>query len=303
MQPKNKETAVRSLQTEAGINFSLAAILPVLLSFVVVMLFQAFAGKEYAATNAYRYTAYLLPQICFAASAFVFFRRSGMPVRKVYHKANWKYFVLAVSLSFGLFSLSELNNLFIGIFEWMGYTSGAASHLPVSGWYIVPALFVIAVLPAIFEETVFRGIQVGVMRQEGWGTAATVLISGALFALFHGNPEQTIYQFACGACYALLAVRSGSVFPTMLAHFLNNAAVIVLFACGVADFPTVAKPYIYAIAGVVLITVLTYLIFWDNRNAEVGGVRGGKKFFLAAGVGIAICAVEWVAVLIQGFAL
>ena len=34
---------------------------------------------------------------------------------------------------------------------------------------------------------------------------------------------------------------------------------------------------------------------------EKGGVKHGILFLIAAGVGIAVCAVEWIASLVQGF--
>lgn len=293
---------VRHLLNEAGLNYTISALLPLLVSFLVGMIFSMASGKGYGETDAYKYCAYLVPQLCFAGAALLFFyrNRNEMRPREVYAPCHWKYFLLAVALAAGLFSLSWVNSAFISLLEKLGYRQPASTLPNVGGWYLLPAVLVIALLPAVFEETIFRGIQIRCMRRSGWGTASIILLTGALFALFHGNPQQTIYQFACGVCYALLAVRSGSILPTMGAHFLNNAVILALASAGYEDLPPAVRPYFYAAMGALLLGVLVYLIFFDKSGNRKGKLREGKKYFFAAGVGILACAAEWIATLVQG---
>ncbi len=292
----------RDAMTEAGIAYSAAVLLFAVVSFLFVAIASS-SGEGYRESDWYRYLSFLLPQLCFAGTAVLFFRRNRGAVspREVYCGCKPIYFLLAVLLAFGLMSLSELNEYFLRFLQWLGYEPQPAALPTVSGWYLIPALLVIALLPALFEETLFRGILVGNMRRCEWGTVPLVFISGALFSLFHCNPEQTIFQFICGVCYALLAVRSGSPFPTMAAHFANNAAILVMAACGAESVPDGAKLPVYLTAGICLAAVLVYLIFFDRKNFRRGGVKNGKKFFFTASAGIAIAAAEWIAVLITGF--
>ena len=120
-----------------------------------------------------------------------------------------------------------------------------------------------------------------------------------MFSLFHVNPAQTVYQFACGVCFALVAIRSGSALPTMVSHFLNNALVLAMTAAGLEDFPEAVKLPLYLTAGVVLAAVGAWLIF-DKNNTKKGGIREGRSFFAGAGAGIALCAVMWIATLVTG---
>ena len=245
---------------------------------------------------------------CFAAAAVVFFRRSKVSVRRTYCGCKWHYFVVAVLLQFGLmFSLSELNNYFIAFLERFGYVSAGVPLPSLDGWYLLPAMLIIAVLPAVFEETLFRGIMVKNMSASGWGTAATVLVSGAMFSLFHGRPEQTLYQFACGMCFALVALRAGSILPSAVAHFCNNAAILALTAAGYETEGGWTMPLGWNIgltvaSAVCLAAAPVYLIFFDKNNARKGGVKDGKPFFFGAAVGIAVCAVTWIVTLVSGFA-
>lgn len=297
---------VRREMRETGLTYTVATLAPVLLSLILLLALVGVPQEQYAGADWYKYCNFLLPQICFAAAALVYFRRGTRTVREVYAPCKARYFLLSVLLQFGLlFSLSELNGLFVALLGKIGYETNIDDMLPsLSGWGLLPAMLVIALLPALFEETIFRGILTGGMRASGWGTAATVLISGAMFSLFHHNPAQTVYQFLCGACFALVVLRAGSPFPTMIAHFCNNAAVLAFTAAGVDSFysalPLGGYIALVVCAGLTLAAVLVYLIFFDKNNRAKGGVKEGATFFFAAGAGIVLCAVEWIAMLAEG---
>ena len=275
-----------------------------MLSLIASMIFAlARVGEGAAESDWYKYISYLLPQISFAAACLIYFRRSKQPVREVYRPAKWYYFLIALTLQFGLlFSLNFLNEYFVKFLELFGYHASMNDTIPdLSGWNLLPAILVIALLPAIFEETLMRGCVLGSMERSGWGTVSAVLVSGALFSLFHGNPEQTIYQFLCGAAFALLALRSGSILPGMMAHFLNNAVILIMTSCGAdpSALPLGGEIALYVLSGVCLVGSLGLLLF-EKRNVR-GGVREGKQFFLAASVGMLVCAVEWIGALVGGF--
>lgn len=290
---------------EAGVSYSLATALPAALSFLLVIVFALSGLSQYEGADWYRYLIYLLPQVCFAVTALVFFRRSKLSPRTMYRGCKWYYFPIALLMQFGLlFSLSELNGFFIRFLQLFGYDPELPDLPNLAGWNLLPALLVIALLPAVFEETLFRGIMLTGMRGAGWGTVATVFLSGALFSLFHHDPEQTLYQFVCGVCFALTALRAGSVFPSMLAHLCNNAVILSLSSAGMLDMagnlilPFAGRLAVGIVSGVCLVAAVVLLILLGRGKNRKGGVRHGKKFFLAAGVGIALCGVQWIVLLV-----
>jgi len=305
VQPQPNDTPL----TGAGVGYSVSTLLPVLLSFFVSTLAALLYGEGFSGTQLYIYLAYLIPQISLFCALVLFLRRSGTEKKQLLRTCRIRdckpyYFLVAIVLQFGLlFSLSYLNTLFVTLLERSGYHATTSPLPDLTGWRILPALFVIALLPAVFEEAIFRGMLTQSMRKSGWGTAATVLISGALFSLYHGNPQQTLYQFACGACFSLLALRSESILPTALAHFLNNAAILILTACG-ADLTAVtgaAAVILYVSSAVCLVGSLAFLLLYRCSALPKGGMKGGRFFFLGAAVGILICIFEWISVLITGF--
>jgi sodium transport system permease protein len=88
-------------------------------------------------------------------------------------------------------------------------------------------LFLVAVSPAFCEELLFRGpILRGLAARLGPATA--VLVSGALFGLFHLDIYRLIPTTILGILLGFVAVASRSIVPAMLAHFCNNAIVVLL---------------------------------------------------------------------------
>jgi len=93
-------------------------------------------------------------------------------------------------------------------------------------------LFVLSVFVAPpVEEIFFRGFIFGGLRPR-WGATIAALASGALFGLAHiGNPG-TVYLLppiaAVGALFAFGYVYTGSILPTMGAHFLFNLLQVAL---------------------------------------------------------------------------
>ena len=84
----------------------------------------------------------------------------------------------------------------------------------------------ICVLPAVLEEILFRGLIA--LDLSFLGIVRSALLSAALFALYHFSPAKTLYQFVLGFVFALVALKSGSVIPGMILHFVNNLVVLIL---------------------------------------------------------------------------
>ncbi len=282
---------------EAGISFSVAKCLPIFAAFLLMIIGMAVGGAEFANADWYIYCSYALQEVCLGLVVLLFLKRSKTGIKPLVGKSKWQYYLIAVLLQFGLFSLSALNGYFIQFLELFGYREMPVTLPNLSGGWLVLAIFVIGFLPAVFEELTFRGILTGGMRRSGWGTVPSILISAALFSLFHGRPEQTVYQFICGVCFALVAWRSGSILPTVLSHFLNNALVLTLSSIGVNELP---MPVTIAAAPCLLLA-LVYLIFMDKSNAQKGKRQGEKLFWIGAIIGLFVCVCSWIVSFASGF--
>lgn len=86
-------------------------------------------------------------------------------------------------------------------------------------------VFVVALLPAVCEEIAFRGFILTGLRN-GLGTRHAVVISSLLFALAHGDPFRLVPTFVLGLLLALLATRSGSLWPGVVFHASHNSLAV-----------------------------------------------------------------------------
>ena len=107
-------------------------------------------------------------------------------------------------------------------------------------------LICIAVVPAVLEEFMFRGVFAGYYREKGILTAA--LLSGLVFGLFHLNFNQFGYAFALGVTFALLLEGTGSIFYGMFAHFLINGFSVIITALSDKILPLTGEESIAAVA-------------------------------------------------------
>jgi membrane protease YdiL (CAAX protease family) len=89
------------------------------------------------------------------------------------------------------------------------------------------ALFDIAVLPAIGEEILFRGVIVTALAGT-FSRRIAVVVSSMLFATIHLTPLSFIHLTALGLVLGMVRVRSRSVYPCMLLHGLYNGIVVLL---------------------------------------------------------------------------
>ena len=118
----------------------------------------------------------------------------------------------------------------------------------------VVVILCVAVVPALAEELLFRGLVLqafrGMLRIRG-----AVVLSAVLFGAFHMSVHRFFPQAVLGVVLALLVVRCRSVWPAVLAHATHNGILVIwALSSDVPDEP-LELPYLFALAagGVTLI--------------------------------------------------
>lgn len=86
-------------------------------------------------------------------------------------------------------------------------------------------LIVYVVLPALCEEVAFRGFILSGLRRR-FPVWTAIVMSSLLFALSHMNVFQAVPTFILGVVLSMLTIRSGSILPGMLFHFLYNGMLL-----------------------------------------------------------------------------
>ena len=96
----------------------------------------------------------------------------------------------------------------------------------------VGAVVVLAVLAPLAEEFFFRGLLYGWLRGFApfWLTA---LITSVLFGLAHGEIAHAIAAGILGLALAYIRERSGSLWPPIAAHVVNNLIAVATVPLGI----------------------------------------------------------------------
>lgn len=102
--------------------------------------------------------------------------------------------------------LEKFNGLFAGL-----------NQMPLAS-----ALFYIALLPGLCEELLCRGFLLHsfIPRFGKWGA---VIVTGVAFGLLHMDPYRLVATTFLGILMGMIVIRTGSIYPAMLAHAANNA--------------------------------------------------------------------------------
>ena len=93
---------------------------------------------------------------------------------------------------------------------------------------LMPTLLVIALMPAIAEEMVFRGVLARALAVR-WSTGVAIVASSLLFGAYHlWPPVQMMSTFLLGLGFAFVALQARSAVPSMIAHATNNTIVLLI---------------------------------------------------------------------------
>lgn len=141
----------------------------------------------------------------------------------------------------------------------------------MSLWQII---FFLAVMPGICEEIAFRGVLLHGLRQR-LSPIRAALVVGTIFGLFHVSLFRIIPTGYLGVIFAGVVLMTGSIYPAMLWHALNNGIALVPGYLGWWDgqeIPTWA--FVTAVTGLAL--AIWILWRWRVRGGEVEGTGRGE---------------------------
>jgi membrane protease YdiL (CAAX protease family) len=89
-------------------------------------------------------------------------------------------------------------------------------------------IFVVAVIPAICEETFFRGF-VQKSFELRYKPFISALITAVFFGIYHFHPYQIVPLVMLGLYFGFAAYKTNSIFVPMSLHFLNNFIALMMF--------------------------------------------------------------------------
>lgn len=141
---------------------------------------------------------------------------------------------------------------------------------------LLMALLVIAVIPAIGEETLFRGI---LQRSFSYWTGNVhvgVWLAAALFSAIHIQFLGFFPRMLLGGLFGYLYVWSGNLWVPILAHFVNNGFTVLmvyLYQQKITSMDiesTKSVPILGAVVSLVLTGGLLYYFKRANQETQTG---------------------------------
>lgn len=295
--PYDKKTQISTPMKAAGA-FTTSMLVVVIAYFCMGIITAAYGVEKLENNIVYFFARYLVISLSLIIGSLIVYKRQKLLFSDVTEvKFDYKYLIVILFVSVGaLFGLSGLNDYFVAFLQKFGYVPDMVTLPDKTPLNVILCVAIIALIPAITEEFLFRGL---VLKGSLWlGNIPAVLISAAAFSLYHTSPSQTIYQFVIGVIYAVIATTSGSVIPTIVIHFLNNF-IIIIFNYYLPDFLLTGGLKIASVVLGVLLVAAGLLIslkgvkfFGKNEKKEKSDVL---EYFLTVAPGFLICIVLWVA--------
>lgn len=202
--------------------------------------------------------------------------------------------IIAFLMCYGVMYVSNL--IGVVLTQIIGFVKGSAVanaivEVASSSSILVNFLLMVICAP-IAEELIFRKLLID--RTVKYGEGLSVLLSGLLFGLFHGNLNQFVYAFALGVFWGFIYVKTGKLIYSIVFHMIINfmgsvLGMIVLNFVGegfidALNDPALLMPYMMENMGRVLVYMgYTFLLITIAFTGIILFVINAKKIHFLAG--------------------
>ncbi len=226
-----------------------------------------------------------------------FFERSSVRYLCLDKSSRWPAYLITLALMFAFLPFinwmvtvneaMKLPSFLSGIEDWMKATEEEAAALteafmkmPTFGAFLFNMLM-IALLPAIGEELLFRGLFQKLLREWLGNIHVAIFISAILFSAMHMQFYGFLPRMMLGVIFGYLFYWSGSLWVPIFAHFINNGAAVIfayLSQKGVLsgdyeNFGATENGLLILLSGVA-VTGLMYLIYRSRPHPLTSSPSG-----------------------------
>nr|PZM90136.1 MAG: CPBP family intramembrane metalloprotease [[Clostridium] cellulosi] len=138
---------------------------------------------------------------------------------------------------------------------------------------IIMITLAVVVAAPITEELICRGVILRIFRR--YGDVFAIVGSALIWALLHGNLTQGLPVFVMGLIFGIIAIKAGSIAPTIIIHSINNAiALIQMIAVQTKNLMLMAFSGFFNIAIFAAAVVLAAI--YMQRLLQINGKRSGS---------------------------
>ena len=128
----------------------------------------------------------------------------------------------SILLYIGTYLSSIIVSSVLGIFMKESLQNVEGTFEALMEYPFIVVIFVLAFMPAVGEELLFRGLVFGSLNSR-YKAIISILVSAAIFGAFHMSMIKFLPTGLLGACFAYIVYKGSSIYVTMFLHFINNA--------------------------------------------------------------------------------
>ena len=137
-------------------------------------------------------------------------------------------------------------------------------QLKTWGQYFI-SLFIVAVLPAVTEEVLFRGGLQNLLTRWTKSPWAAIIIISVLFSAIHLSWYGFFARFALGIVLGVIFYYTKNIWLNILAHFINNALVVTIMFVMVKQgkpLDMVSEDNFPMAVGIISVILMVVLVRW-----------------------------------------
>lgn len=139
-------------------------------------------------------------------------------------------------------------------------------------WLLLQSIFIIAIVPAISEEFLFRGF-LQTTLEYNTKISYAIILSSVLFGAMHLNPIFFIPLAVAGAFFGIAAYTSSSIILPIILHFVTNTVSIInIFYSDsnglTADKGSISLAIIFVTSGALGLALMAWYLFRERAKIK-----------------------------------
>ncbi len=193
-----------------------------------------------------------------------------------------KYVFLTIFTAFFMICISFVLNIIFGEvhiaargLSLLGIFTAGVNEFTISSPYLIA---VYAIIPAIIEETVFRGILFRAFKDIDASFA--IIISSLIYALFSFSLSGIPTALFCGLTYCFILHTTGSLLSCMIIHFVFNFYAL-FFETNLSQYFLASQNNTLLIIVTAIITLICCVLFFSEAarvyKAKVDRIKAKEE--------------------------
>lgn len=216
----------------------------------------------YFLTSLFQFSAFV--------GVFIYYSRKTTVNKACFSKKInvWQMLIFILLGIVTMFALNQFINYYCLTLNFFDKPSSTFSYKLNGIKSYIFSIISLAILPAIGEELIFRGIIFNGLKQKN--TLFAVIVSSLFFSLFHFNLSQLFYPFFFGLLLGFVYNKTKNIFATMIIHFINNSVNLTIqYFSNTSIFkPSTLNLILMIIGAIVFIAILSYFFISSYKDEK-----------------------------------